>query len=610
MRSWVPAALAVVGCSAPAGPVVSADSSPTSPSSGGLATVGTEEPFSSEGGAQRSDDAAGTSDASGGSSGSKTNSSSGGDSSSEDSGGASVEPPPGFVDVTEAAGLALSPGSPPTSPDCVLDNASQPEQSGDFCFPELFTGAAAVADVDGDGWLDVYLTRRDGPDRLLHNLGDGTFVDIAEASGLTLDVVTGAAAWLDVDRDDDLDLMLTAIGTTRNFLMINDGSGHFSEEALARGAAVASDDVHVGTGIGVGDYDLDGWLDVFVADWRPDKELGSAADHNRLLRGVGAAAPGSFVDVTDTLPLDLAALAPVVDAKAGVYGFAPAFVDLDDDGWPELTLTADFGTSRLLWNEGGTFIERTWDSGVGTERNGMGSSFGDVDGDGDLDWFVSAIWADEFPDLGHRLYRNEGDRTFVDISDAHGIRDAGWGWGAALFDHDLDGDLDLAMAAGWPTLGYGIDPLRLWENTGEGLWPDRAPEYGIDIVGDGRGLVPFDYDRDGDLDLLVVGNLAPPHLFRNDVAAGDWLVVRARGTQSNRGGIGARVELRLVEHAAPRIARIGADTGLMGQAPAEAHFGFPPDDAAVFEVAVTFPASGKTRVVRDVPRNQVLVVEE
>lgn len=524
-----------------------------------------------------------------------------------DAGTPESPPAPAFVEVTEQAGLDLASGGIGVAPFCLLDNAAKPEEPGDFCHPERFLGAVAVGDVDDDGWLDLYITRRGGPDRMLRNEG-GTFVDVTGAWGLSHSHTIGAAAWADVDNDGDLDLVLTGFADHRHYLMINNGSSHFSEQGELRGVALSSEQVLVGMGIGVGDFDLDGWLDLFVAEWRPDKELGDAADRNRLLRGLGTAAPGYFHDVTDTTPLQLARLAPLVDAKAGVYGFAPAFADLDDDGWPELTLAADFGTSRLLWNDAGRFVDATWASGVGTERNGMGSTFGDYDGDGDIDWFVSAIWTDDFPWLGHRLYRNEGGRQLVDVAPQLEVHDAGWGWGTAWLDFDLDGDLDLAMAAGWPGLGYNEDRLKLWENTGAQPWPERSAALGIDVVGDGRGLVPLDYDRDGDLDLLVVGNVGSPRLFRNDVASGTWLSVRAVGSASNRQGIGARVTVDAP--GVPRQVRwIRGDSALMGQPAAEVHFGLGAVSDPV-DVEVWFPASDTTQVLTDVAAGQMVLVAE
>ncbi len=522
------------------------------------------------------------------------------------------DPPPGFTVVTAAAGLALDPGDFRIAPFCLLDDVEKPNETGDFCIPERFLGAAAVADVDADGWPDLYLTTLAGPDRLMRNRGDGTFEDVTAAAGLVDDHVTGGAAWADVDGDGDLDLLRTSIGATRNFLHLNAGDGTFTEDAVARGLGVDTGQPHVGMGIGVGDVDLDGWIDVFVSDWHPDDPLGNPVDHNRLLHNLGAAgAPGSFEDVTVAMGIDLRALAPEVDAKAGAYGFAPAFVDLDDDGWPELALAADFGTSRLWWNEAGVALsDLTFASGVGTERNGMGSTFGDYDGDGDLDWFVSAIETPEFPELGNRLYRNEGARQFLDVTDALGLRDGGWAWGTAWLDLEHDGDLDLVLCAGWPATAFHADPVRIWRNDDPaGPWPDVANALGVVFARQGRGLVPFDYDRDGDLDLLVVSNTELPALYRNDLASGHWLVVEARGAGPNTQGLGAKVRVQAVEGGPWQTREIGVGSHFFGQQEAAAHFGLG-DATTVHRVEVAWPATGQVQVLDDVPVDQRLVVPE
>ena len=523
-----------------------------------------------------------------------------------------VDPPPGFTVVTEAAGLALDPGPFHIPPFCVVDDVDDVDELGDFCIPERFLGAAAAGDYDGDGFPDLYLTTIDGPDRLMRNRGDGTFEDVTAAAGLDQPRATGGVAWADVEGDGDLDLVLTVLGAPRNYLYVNDGTGWFEEQGIERGVAVETGAVHLGMGIGVGDYDLDGWLDLFVADWHPDDPLGNSIDHNRLLRGMGAAAPGSFEDVTEAMGIELRALAPIVDAKAGSYGFAPAFVDLDDDGWPELTLAADFGTSRLWWNEGGVaFTDTTFASGLGTERNGMGSTFGDYDGDGDLDWFVSAIDTPKFPWLGNRMYRNEGGRLFTDVTDLLDLRHGGWGWGAAFLDLEHDGDLDLALAAGWPSTPYANDPVKVWRNDGpDGPWPDRAPALGVIFARQGRGLLPFDYDRDGDLDLLVIANTEIPALYRNDLATGHWLVVEVVGQAPNTRSLGARVRVQAHEGGGWQVREIGVGSHFFGQQEPLAHFGLGDDEAPLHRVEVTWPATGQQVVLEGVARDQRLVVVE
>jgi hypothetical protein len=444
----------------------------------------------------------------------------------------------------------------------------------------------------------------------MRNLGDGTFEDVAESVGLVHPEPVGAAAWLDVEGDGDLDLLLTSFGGLRHHLYVNDGARGFTEDARERGLAVQTDVVHVGMGIGVGDYDLDGHVDVFVADWHNPIVLGPGPHHNRLLHNRGAVAPGTFEDVTAAMGIDLEAVTLAVVGAPGAFGFAPAFVDLDDDGWPELALVSDFGTTRLYANAGGAFFDVTVFASVGTEGSGMGSTFGDLDLDGDLDWFVSAIWSPDAFEDGNRLYRNDGGLTFTDVTDAIGVREGGWGWNTAAFDVDLDGDLDLALASGWPATQFAEDPVRVWINPGPGAppgpWPEVAQERGLDFTRGGRGLVPFDYDRDGDLDVLVVANTEPPGLFRNDVEGGSWLEVVAVGAGANTQSLGARVRVQAEPGAPWQVRTIGVGSHLFGHAPAVAHFGLPPGDAPVHRVEVTWPASGQHVVLHDVSRDQRL----
>ncbi|MEM7158684.1 MAG: CRTAC1 family protein [Myxococcota bacterium] len=514
---------------------------------------------------------------------------------------------PHFVEVTEAAGLDYDPGELLPPPFCLFDDINWPGP-GDYCTPERYLGGAAVGDFDDDGWPDLYVVRKGGPGLLFHNDGDGSFSDETETRGLVHDSISGGAAWLDIEGDGDLDLMLTGFGTLRHFLYVNDGTGSFEEQAQPRGAAVETGLIHVGTSIGVGDYDLDGYLDMFVADWRAAQILGKELDHNRLLHNRGAEAPGYFEDVTSQMGIVMQGQSQWTASGPGAFGFAPAFVDLDGDHWPELSIAADYGSSRLFWNDGaGGFVDGTLASGVSNNAHGMGSTFGDYDADGDLDWFISAIWFPDGPE-GNRLYRNDGARTFTESTDDVGVRDGGWGWGAAFFDADHDGDLDLGLASGWPSTNFDDDPLRLWLNQDEHPWREAAEPMGIDYRGYGRGLVPLDYDRDGDLDLLVLGNTEPAALYRNDGAKAPWLTVRATGQPHNPRGIGAEVRVQTQPGGSWQLRHIGVGSHLFGQQDAVAHFGLGNQTTEVHRVEVLWPATGRHAELHHVPIDSALVV--
>ncbi len=528
---------------------------------------------------------------------------------------------PDFVDVTAAAGLGgfvQHVQNPPAS--CIM---------GPNSCQERMTGGVAVGDYDGDGDPDVYVTILDGPDELFQNQGNGTFVDAAAAAGLAaFDLQSNGAAFADLDNDGDADLYVTTLGAAgdpvndRHYLFVNQGNGTFVEDAVARGAAIASSATRQGWSIAVGDYDRDGWLDLFVGEWRKD-DPGGSPSHARLLRNLGPGQPGHFADVTAAAGVDLDG---ILVFPEGVWAFAPAFVDLDGDFWPDLAIASDFGSSRLFWNQGdGSFLDGTAFSRVGTDENGMGSTFGDVDGDGDLDWFVTSIHDPaetcESPLIGciwgysgNRLYRQDFGRRFSDATDDRGVRAGYWGWGAAFFDWDQDADLDLVMTNGVDFPGtdddaFTLDPMRLWRNDGPGAMAEVSAAEGVTDTGSGKGLVTLDYDGDGDEDVLVVNNAAAPVLYENRATGGDWLRVRAQGVAVNRDGIGARVRVTTLAGGASQLRVIGVGSHYMGHGEPVAHFGLGAPGGPVHEVRVEWPNS-RVSVLSGVARNQTLTVVE
>lgn len=524
---------------------------------------------------------------------------------------------PVFADVTAEAGLDYLQDA---SPDC-----------GDWqeCGPEIMSGGAAAGDYDRDGKLDLAVTRIDNPPILYRNRGDGSFEDVSLGAGIggpgghlgTSGVVFG-----DIDNNGCADIYMTRVRKPHHVLYMNDCKGHFSEEAVARHASPVDEVAMVfGQGVTLGDYDRDGFLDIFVSEWRFRKPGVSGESHNRLLRNKGRVAPGHFEDTTAKAGIDFEGRSPI-GGHNGIFGFAPAFVDLDDDGYQDLAVAADFGSSGLWWNnKDGTFTDGTKSSGVGSDENGMGSTFGDFDLDGRLDWFVTSIFDDCMPGqcdhmfgiTGNRLYRSEGNRSFSDYTDRAGVRDGAWGWGSSSFDADNDGDLDIAHTSGFHVLGedryekFRSNPTFLQVNNGNGQFTDLGAEAGVRDTVEGRGLLTFDYDNDGDLDLLVIQRRDQPKLFRNDTQGGGWLKIRLRGNgpRSTPEAVGARVTVLRTAGKAPMIREVGMRDNYLGQDPLEAHFGLGESGGDVAEVRVSWP-SGCVQTLRDVKANQVLVLDE
>lgn len=529
-----------------------------------------------------------------------------------------------FQEESEPAGLMYVQHEARPPGQCLFDNMTretEEERRGTLCDAERMTGGAAAGDFDGDGATDLLVTRLDGHDLLFRNRGDGTFVEVSAQAGLQRwELSSNGAVWGDVDNDGDLDLFITTIGDTRHYLFINDG-GVFTEQGMERGVAVDTGDRRIGFSAAFGDYDRDGFLDLHVTEWRPSQLVGHGVAGVRLLRNLGADAPGHFEDVTEAAGVQMEGVVSQTQAELteGTFAFGSTFVDLDGDGWPELAVASDFGTSRLFWNNGdGTFSDGTLAAQVGTAQNAMGTTFGDYDADGDLDWFVTSIYSfqrgspggeEEGTKNGNRLFRNDGGRRFSDATDDANVRDGSWGWGAAFFDADNDGDLDLTMTNGMLMMpGYGADATRYWENDGTGRFRSRSTDVGLDDIEDGKGLLVFDADNDGDLDVFVVNNASAPLFYRNESrGAGRWLRVSLEGVTSNRQGLGAKVSV-FASGLPEQIREAGVSTHFLGQSEDALHFGL--REAGSADVVIRWPASGLVTTLNDVPADSWIRVTE
>jgi hypothetical protein len=498
-----------------------------------------------------------------------------------------------FTDVTTSAGInyVQHPGNAPGA--------------------GLFrTGGAAVADFDNDGWVDIFATRLNARPLLYRNLGNGMFEDVAISAGFTSSLPANGPAWGDIDNDGDKDLYVTSSGGTRFYLYVNNGNGTFSEQAVAHGAAIAGV-FRYGQSATFGDYDGDGYLDIHTNDWATETQLSTS----RLLRNLGEANPGHFEDVTVAAGLDVFRPSHFQDGSTdnNAYRYSSTFSDLDRDGHPDLVIAADFRTSQIFWNNGnGTFTDGTAAAGVGTEEDGMGSAIGDYDGDGRLDWFVAALVdvpGGFPPHSGNRLFRNNGDRTFTDQTEAAGVRNSGWSWGTTFLDHDNDRDLDLFVTNGWDT--SNSDQSHLYQNN-NGVFADVSNAAGITDTGLGRGLVNFDYDKDGDLDVFIVNHGAKPILYRNDGGnENDWLRINVEGTASNRDGLGAFITVDPdISLAGDEMVReINAGSNFLSHNELTAHFGLGPNAGNIDLVTVIWP-TGTTQHLTNVAPNQVLNVIE
>jgi hypothetical protein len=471
------------------------------------------------------------------------------------------------------------------------------------------TGGAAAGDFDNDGLVDLFFTRIDGPDVLYKNLGNGTFQDVSASAGFTANLPTNGPAFGDIDNDGDLDLYVSttvphSAPGNRYYLYINNGDGTFTEDAVARGADITSAVPTSGMSIALGDYDRDGFLDAMTSDW----EVLATQSTSRLLRNQGTTNAGHFQDVTVATGLN-------VFPKTTSYRFSPRFTDMDNDGRTDIAIASDYVTSQLFWNNGdGTFTDGTAAAGVGIDRAGMGSAIGDYDGDGDLDWYVTAILngsPSPTTTFGNKLYRNDGNREFSEVTYTAGVLPIGWWWGTTWLDYDNDGHLDLMATNGYPQV-FDNDPTTLWHNNGDGTFTKVNAAEGITDTAQGRGLLTLDYDNDGDLDALVINHAGAPVFYRNDSANGNaYLRIKTTGTRSNRDGIGAKLVMDPDSSVTgdEQFREVDGGSNYLSQSEMTVHFGLGAFAGTIDNLTIYWP-SGIVQQFFDITPNQVLAAVE
>ncbi len=498
----------------------------------------------------------------------------------------------------------------------------------------------AIGDYDGDGRPDLFVVSKTAGCRLFRNLGGYKFEDVTDQAGVggPKGVWNGGATFVDVNNDGRLDLYLCRFNAP-NLLYINQGNGTFKEQGHASGLDVTDASVMAA----FGDYDRDGWLDVYLATnllnitTHPNGQRGYLFHNNR---------DGTFTDVTDA---------------AGISGEAQShsatWWDFDHDGWPDIYVANDYGKPDKLYrnNQDGTFTDAMDFVFPHTAFSAMGADLGDVNNDGLIDFYVadmastthqqdqnSNAEAREKTDEPinstatpkyHRsaLLLNTGTGRFLEAAYLAGLAESDWTWSVRLEDLDNDGRLDLSVTNGFirdpnpdvdakmkgaetpaerikimhdsPVL---IQTHLAFRNQGDLAFENIGKTWGLDQKGVAFGAAFGDLSGDGNLDLVYTNYEEGLTILRNDNDTGHRVTIELRGTGSNRFGVGATV--RIESALGIQVRELALARGYMSSSEPMLHFGMG-NDTTISRLIVTWP-SGHVQTFSNLPVDQRFTVTE
>ena len=506
--------------------------------------------------------------------------------------------------------------------DMVLRNGA----AGEKHLPETVMGGVAIIDYDDDGWPDIFLTngaslpslkKTDASfqNRLFHNNRNGTFTDVTARAGVAGQGYSLGVAVGDFDNDGHPDLFVTGLKT--NTLYRNRGDGTFEDVTAAAGLGGET-----GFSIAAGwfDYDNDGLLDLFVVRyvvWEAPMDVICGTVSPGLLQYCH---PKAYRPMTNLLfHNEGKGRFRNVSKESGIAlsagrGMSVVFGDADGDGRLDAFVTNDKMPNFLFHNDGnGKFHETAVDAGVAFNDDGevisaMGADFRDYDNDGREDLFVTAL-----PDEMFTLYRNTGPNVFANVTSPSQLarRSRAWsGWSTGLFDLNNDGFKDIFVAGGHVLDNAEANsgqksrlPNVVFPNNGDGT-------FGVETLpGDAfhRGAAFADFNRDGKVDVVVSRLNEKPLVLHNiSGGTGHWIALRLAGTRSNRDGIGAMVHV--ITASGEQWNRVTTAVGYASSSDRIVHFGLGPA-TQIRSLEIAWPSGAKQKLA-NVPADRFMTVTE
>jgi hypothetical protein len=487
-------------------------------------------------------------------------------------------------------------------------------------FEGMFGGGIAVLDFNNDCYEDLYLTGGMQEDQLLLNLKNGTFENVFKKAKLdaALNFVTQGVATADFNRDGWMDLFVTTITTkdkkktiprAQNLIFINQGDGTFKDESKTFGI---QDTESFSTGIAIGDFNLDGYPDVYVGNYFTDYDGGLKEISDATVVNAGRTANGYLYENRGGKKLVEVSKKYCIDHRG--FSFGGIFTDFDNDNDLDLMVNNDFGykakPNYLLENlypkKEFKYVEADYEMDL--RINAMGGATADINADGFLDYFISNIRFNRF------MIQNPDKKIFEDQAEALGTQLFTISWGANFNDFDHDGDIDLFVANG--DLNPNCVPMyNFYFENKEGQFYEHSSKFGLKDYGIGRGSALFDLENDGDMDLIMVaqkptmeyGPQSITRLYRNDIAAGNYLQVKLKGNASTLSALGARIQV-FSDSLFLNQEIDGGNTSHLSHNSTLAHFGLG-NRKKIDSLQVIWPGGAMTKM-KEIQTNQRIFIEE
>lgn len=423
----------------------------------------------------------------------------------------------------------------------------------------------SIADYDNDGDDDIYVSVRDGINKLFRNDGIFQFTEVGETAGVNSSRATLMSVWGDLDNDGDLDLFVGNYNEA-NQLYMNLGDGTFEDISIAAGIT----NVNRVQAVTMGDIDQDGWLDIYVAN---------LSEQNQMYKNNGN---GTFTNIVFE--------SGTTDTKIAM---GTVFFDYDNDADLDLFLTHDANQASIFYENDGTgkFTDVSMASGANVSIQGMGVDIADFDHNGFLDIYVTNLG----PNV---LLLNNGDKTFTNVAEAANVDNSGMGWGVVCLDYNNDTWTDI-----YTVNNYNFFPSsnRLYHNKGDITFEVVSHDSPLDVKRVSYGTASSDFDKDGFLD-IVLSNWGSVglQLFRNESIEGNWIKINAEGTESNRSAIGSRIQI--YHEGTMQMDEVMAGSSWCSQNSMTLHFGL--DEAQIIDSLMIRWPNGLEEMYYDLDVNQ------